>query len=114
MALGSEFRNDNEFQSLIHQGKIASPFVFSTERKTRIPKFQSLIHQGKIASPSWTSINPILNPMRKFQSLIHQGKIASPFVFSTERKTRIPKFQSLIHQGKIASEYQSDRANDPQ
>jgi len=46
------------FQSLIHQGKIASGFDFANLFIDVIEGFQSLIHQGKIASSSSTFLSP--------------------------------------------------------
>jgi len=62
-----------QFQSLIHQGKIASLFERCRAKIMSI-EFQSLIHQGKIARPERPHRN--LSVWPGFQSLIHQGKIA--------------------------------------
>jgi len=64
-----------EFQSLIHQGKIArlSEAQYITYRGI---KFQSLIHQGKIAREMAEALQVGQAVNWMFQSLIHQGKIA--------------------------------------
>jgi len=63
--------------------------------------FQSLIHQGKIASGHFIKIrSPRSDDL--FQSLIHQGKIASRLFRLEGEAPEIAVFQSLIHQGKIA------------
>jgi len=126
IALLFSFKQSKEFQSLIHQGKIARMAPAPVIRTTP-PVFQSLIHQGKIASGqrgrkrrgrSCGSFNPLF--IR--EKLQDDGRPPSggPFAIDVSIPYSSGKnckgrscwkitgttfsltFQSLIHQGKIA------------